>query len=629
MPLLHCPHPSALRAMVAVGVLLTGSEACLEVSAATAEPACVLGWPGVDESFVLLSDGSVRAGAEAPRILAPVELDRAPKPRGSRAAAPTLAWVAPGVRIVQSTQELDGVNVVSLTAADMYGRPLPSLWLFRTVTLTNLQPEAQSCQMRLRVTSERAEGDLALRRDSVLTQGGRVLLVSSRKADGLEVSEDSGEAMLVLDIDLEPKGAAELLLAAPSAPPIYDDADAPDMSRLQASDLVERITSRWRQTVVPDGFTVGHDLVSQAFHAAVSSLLLFPPGHEARNTEAAAWLSALARAHQGAAAGELVQSLVEEQRSGRGPATPVDLVSQADLTTALADYARHADEPERMARILFAALSAAADGLAARATEAPDPRARSRVSLALREAANVAEVTGDPARAAAWRQQAADVLPEGSVGSPIPHVAGPFGSRAGAALIAGQPTGALPSAADPGLSLTECLSRAHLAVLAGTPADRLLAWRAVEDRLRTQPLPGVSMEEAREDTLAAAQLVTLICDSVCQTEAGELHLFPALPIEWVHDGRLVELTQFPSGLGPLDLVASSGKARATLDPLALPKGIKSLKVSPLLGVEVVGLGVNGRRLADDAFADGPPWTIDPEAHEVVMRFARPLGNALR
>jgi hypothetical protein len=629
MPLIRRPHPSALCAMAAIGLLLTGGAACLDASEAIGEPACVLGWPGVGESFVLFSDGSVRGGTQVPRTLGPIELDRAPKPGGTGAAAPTLAWIAPGVRIVQSTQEFDGVNVVSLTAADMYGRPVPSLWLFRTVTLTNLEPEAQSCRMRVRVTCDRADGDLALRRDSVLTQGGGILLVTSRKADGLQVSEDSGEAMLLLDIDLAPKATAELLLAAPSASTIYDDADAPDMSRLDASDLTKRITSRWRQAVVPDVFAVGRDLVNQAFHAAVSSLLLFPPGEEARNTEAAAWLSALARAHHGAAAGDLVQSLVEEQRSGRGPAMAANLVSRADLTTALADYARHADDPERMGRILFAALSAATDGLVARTPEAADPHARSRMSLALREAANVADLIGKHAESASWRQQAADVLPESSVGSPIVDIADPFGSRVGAAPIAGQPTPALPSAGGPGLSIRECFGRAHLAVLAGTPADRLLAWQAVEDRLRAQPLPGVFMEEAREDTLAAAQLVTLICDSVCQAEGGELHLFPALPIGWLHDGRLVELAQFPSGLGPLDLRASSGKARATLDPLAPPKGISALKVSPPLAVETVGLGVNGRRLGHEAFADGPPWAIDPKAQEIVMRFARPPKNAPR
>ncbi len=618
------PRPSIYVVVLLGGPLLAGGALCLGEQVATTEPVCVLGWPGVADRFVLFADGSGQSTTTRARVSGSIDLAT---DRGlDGGSAPTLSWMAPGTRVVRTARDFDGLELVSLTAADLYGRPAPSLWLFRAMTITNSRPEARSCRLTVRVAWGEDQHDLALRRESILTDSGRVVVAASRKAANLEVAADSREALLTFDLDVPREAPVEFLIAAPAVPEVYDEADAPDVSRLQPSELIDRIAARWRQKVLPETLTVGSPLVTQAFHAAVSSLILFPPGEEAPATEAAAWMSGLAGARQGSAASEFVESLVTKQRSGAGLAAPGDVIGQADLTTALADYARHADDPGRMCRLLWATVSAAAADLSARAAGTANAGTRVRAGLALREAANVADVIGQGAEAGAWRQQAEAFLAEADASQAAVHLADPFSSRAYAAVVAAQPAAAIPSVAEAELSAAGRLARAHVALLAGTREGRLLAWQVVEDTLRAHPLPGVFTHDGTEDILAAAQLIALVSDAICQSGAGELHLFPALPIGWAHDGLLLELARFPSGIGPLDLEASSRRAQVTVEPLALPKSAADIGVHPPLGVETVEVGVNGRRLKGEAFQGGPPWKLDPKTRKVVMRFARAPGE---
>lgn len=623
---MHRPHWRLRLTVLLAGPVLIGGPVCLGEQAADAKPACLLGWPGVSESFVLFSDGSVQVGRAGMTVSESIDPGRERSTGGRSEATPTLSWMAPGTRVVRASRDVDGLEFVSLTAADLYGRPAPSLWLFRTLTITNSGREARASRLTIRVSCGDGQHDPALRRGSILTDGGRVLLVSSRKASGLEVDADSGGARLTFDLEAPRETPAELLIAVPSAPGVYEEADAPDVSNLQPSGVIEGIASHWRQVVVPDTLTVGSALVTEAFHAAVSGLILCPPGEEASATEAAAWMSGLARARQGAVASEFVESLVGKQNRSEGLTTPADVVGQADLTTALADYARHADDPGRMCRLLWGTVSGAAGDLSTRAAGTANAGTRLRACLALQEAAGVADMVGQEAQAAAWRREAMSQRPERDANRAAGDVADLFGSRAYAAALDAEITGPTALSAEAESGLTECLARAHVALLAGTQEDRLLAWQRVEDRLQAQPLPGAFIQDGSEDTLAAAQLIALVCDGICQSGAGELRLFPALPVEWARDGLLVQLTRFPSGVGPLDLEASSRKARATVEPLELPKNVTNVALHALLGVETLEVGLDGRRLTEAAFRGGPPWRLDPKAHKIVMRFARPAGD---
>ena len=623
--------PCWLKSGFAVRVCIPLAAAILAVGTGPVHPqpgepdaACVLGWPGVAQRFVLRSDGSAGCAEDGPRILEWIDLGDENGRLGPSSDRASLGWMLPGVRVVRAVREAEGLELVTLTGADLYGRPTGSLWLFRAVTLTNTRPEPRTCRLAIRVTFDEGSGDLALRRGSVLTEGGHVRLLVSQKADDSRLASEPRQALLWFDLDLPAKASTELLMAAPGVSTIGDGADVPELRHLQGPDVMQRIASQWQRLVVPETLTVGAPLVNGSLHAAVSSLILSPPNGRAEATQVAAWMSALARVRQGAVASGTVESLVEDRRSTGGFSQAPDRVARADLTTALADYARYADEPNRMGRLLWPTLSATAADLAAEAAETRGARVRARASLALTEAAKVADLLEQQPRATEWRQCAAELLrPDRGRADAAPSLTDPFSSRAYAAVLRSVATSGAPAVTDAHLSLSECLGRAHVALLAGSASDRLLAWQVVEDKLRARPLPGVTMHSGQEDTLAAAQLVTLVCDAVCQADPARLHLFPALPLRWLHEGLVAELRRFPSGAGPIDLRLSSRRRRVTLAPLALPKGATQVRMNPPLGVEIVSLGVDGRRLKQEALRNGPPWQLDPATEKVTMQFAHP------
>jgi len=341
--------------------------------------------------------------------------------------------------------------------------------------------------------------------------------------------------------------------------------------------------------VLPDTLSLGSRLVTEAYHAAVGSLLIEGPGTD----NPAAWapvIAALARARHGPSISRRVEALLAGQQEDGRFAGAEDNGLQADLTAALADYALYSDDPDRWTRILWRPIARSAGLL--ESTDVGGPSAR-RVAPALERAAEVASEVGETARAEELR------------------------SRVQA--LSGAEPAAVPIAAPSDASMSELLTAAHAAVLTGTPEDKQRAWQAVQARLASQPLPGVLMSGDSEDAIAAAQLVALIADSVLRSEGDAVHLFPALPAGWVEEGTIARLDSFPSGLGPVKLEAAveqDGSVSVSIPKAA--KLAKRLRVSPPLGTAAGRLRANGKPAPPGVFEAGPPWTLDGEIWSLVL-----------
>ncbi len=589
---------SRLGSLPAVA-LLSLASAC----AHGADPVALLGEPGLPGRFQVLADGSVRAGASG-SILAEWLATGGEAGRPDSPAAPQFSWLAPGACVVRSVRTEGDVELTTVSGADGHGRlGEQALWLFRSVRLSSGGPAKR--EVRLCVTL--SGGGLSLRDDCALLAGEEVRLVVSRKPD--EVREAEGQTVLAFDVVLAPKGSASLFLAAPAEPTPYRLRDVPDVRNLDPDLRLRTIADDWQGQVLPDRLTVGDARTTEAFHAAVGSLLLDPPPPDDLQAVASA-LSALARAGHAPRMHRALEALVAGQAEDGRFAGVTETGLQADLTAALADCALYSEAPERWARVLWRPISRSAEVLERGEVAAA---CAARVVLALSRAADVADVVGDEARAEALRTRV-KALP---VAAPDAPPASTFEAR-GRALqcLAG---GAQPPTVDRKAALGELLLTAGVAVLAADPKARQRAWDAAEAGLEAQALPGVWMSGETEDATGAAALIWLVADSALRMEGGGIHCLPALPTDWGDGGPLVRLEDFPSGLGPVRLEATvSEESGVTLSVPKLPKLAQRLLVSPPLGAEVGGLRANGKPLSPEAFAAGPPWSLNPSTWSVAL-----------
>jgi len=571
--------------------------------ARSAEPLAVLGQPGLAGRFDVLADGSVRTAPDGP-VLSEWLVTEAPGGGARTPPSVTLSWLAPGARVVESVRTVDDVRLTTLSGADGHG-PVgkQSLWLFRSVRLGAKGGERRTVRLFVSVS----HGGLALRDDLALVDGEDVLLVVSRRPD--EVQEAGGETILAFDLTLAAKGSAGLLLAAPAAPARYRFQDVPDVRDLDPDFCLGGIVDNWEGRVLPDRLTLGSARVTEAFHAAAGSLLLGPPAANDPQAVALA-LCALARAGHGPQLSRALETLVAGQGEDGRFAGAADLGLQADLATAVADYAMYSDAPERWAHLVWRPVSRSAQVLE---TSQPPPEDAPRVALALSRAADVASAVGEGARADELRTRVQALLEAEPGSAPVSL----FGVRAEALRLLA--TGAEPPRLDDAAPLEELLPVAYLTVLAGDAEARLRAWEMVQERLEAQPLPGVQMAGETEDARVAAALIFLVADSTVRTEAGAVHVLPALPADWAGEGVLARLTDFPSGLGPIRLDATVAKDGAvTLSLPKTPKLAQRLLVSPPLGAECTGLRANGRPVPPETFGAGPPWSLDPSIWSVVL-----------
>jgi len=570
--------------------------------ARAAEPIAPLGRPDLTGRFLLLSDGSVRAGQDGPRLTEWLQTDGA-EARPSDAPPATLAWLAPGARVVEAETTAGLLRMTVRSGADGHG-PLgrQSLWLFRAIRIAS---EAGGPR-RARLWVGLQRGGLALRDDLALLDGEDVCLVVSRKPDEVRAAE--AETTLAFDLSLPKEGPADLLLAQPAAPMPYRLRDVPDVRNLNPDFRLGDIVAEWEARVLPHRLLLGNAPLTEAFHAATGALLLDAPAPD-NPLAVALSLSALARAGLAPQLPRVIETLVAHQAEDGHFAGLADLGSHADRTTALADCALFSDAPERWAQLLWRPLARAAAPLAAASPTADG----ARVALALSRVADVARLVGEPGRAeelaalaGARGAQAADTPPRSL-----------FEARAQALRLAA--AGLRPPEAPDTPSLEETLLSAYVVMQAGEAAARQRAWQAVEEGLEAQPLPGPPLQGGRNDVGAAAALVFLIADSAARAEADAVHVLPALPAGWARDGELARLTGFPSGLGPVRLSAMQAiDGAVTLSLPGTPDAAQRLRVSPPLGTEVSGLRINGKPAPPELISGGPPWSIDPSVASVVM-----------
>jgi len=554
-----------------------------------AEPVVVLAQPGLAGRFIFLRDGSVRVGADGPVLSDAL---------GTPADA-ALNWFEPGVRVVKSVREADEVELMVLSDAAGHGQAgEQSLWLFRSLRLTNRGKVKRAATLHVTLS----HGGLALKDDVALVDGDDVLLLVSRKPNEVRAASE-GETTAAFDFVLPPKGTSDLLVAMPAQPMVYRTRGLPDVRNLNPEFQLGGVAEWWASRVLPDRLTLGSDLVTSAFHAAVGSLLIETARLDDLSALAVS-LSALARAGHGPQVSQAVEALVAGQRDDGSFAGATDAGLQADLTTALADCALFSEAPERWTSVLWKPISRSAGALAK--AEPPGAVGR-RVALALQRAGDVASALGQAARAGELQTRAGALLAAGGASTPPPGST--FEVRAQALAL--HAAGAQPPSVSGEAPFSELLAGAHLAVLSGDVAARQRAWEAVVARLAAQPLPGVQMVGSHEDTHTAAQLVFLVADSVARAEGDAVHLLPAVPESWRAEGRLVQLADYPSGLGPIRLeVLSADVGSTTLSIKGMPKLVRRVLVSPPLGMSVEGVRANGKPMPREAFEAGPPWALD-------------------
>jgi hypothetical protein len=567
-----------------------------------AEPVAVLGQPGLAGRFLMLRDGSVRVGSDGPVLSEALE----------QPGDVAVSWLEPGVRVAKSVREAGGVELTTLSGAAGHGQVgKESLWLFRSVHLTNRGKAKRAAT--LQVTLSR--GGLALRDDVALLDGDNVLLLVSREPNEVRAG-GAGETLAAFDFALPPRGTGDLLLAVPAQPTAYPAHDLPDVRNADPGFELGKVTEWWQNRVLPDRFALGSELVTDAFHAAVDTLLIEPPAADDLAGLATA-LSALSRAGHGPEVSQAVEALVAGQREDGGFAGVTDIGLQADLTTALADCALFSEAPERWTSLLWRPISRSADALA---KPEPPPALAARVALALQRAGDVADALGETDRAEELHK-GTEVLLAGSR-EPTSPPTSVFEARA-QALVIGLRTAQPPSLGEQA-PLTDLLAAAYVAVLSGDAPARQRAWEAVVAQLAAQPLPGVRMDGSREDTHVAAQLIFLAADSVARADGGQLHLLPALPEAWRAEGRLALLDGFPSGLGPLRVdLRSADAGTTTLSVDKVPKLAQQVLVSPPLGMNVEGVRANGKPMPREAFEAGPPWALDRSVRSVAFSSGRP------
>jgi hypothetical protein len=580
----------------------------LVVAAAGAQspgPVAVLAQPGLSGRFLALADGSVRVGAEGYTIAEGLQGE---KGGDGSAAGVALSWLEPGVRVMKSMRVEHEWELATLSGAGAYGAVgEEGLWLLRTVRLTNQSKEKR--QARLVVTVSR--GEAVLKDDVALLEGDHVLLLLSRKPGEVLPAGNGAETALAYDLSLPGKGTDELLFAAPAAPTLYGSRGLPDPANLDAERELGRIAEWWRSRVLPSRLSLSNERVTEAFHAAVGSLLIEPPPEGDRDA-AAVSLSALSRAGHGPERSRFVEELIAGQRDDGSFTGAGARGVQADLTTALADCALYSEAPDRWAHVLWRPIARSASALETAGPAAPDA---GRVALALDRAADVVSAVGDASRAEELRSRARALAADG--GAPTGPAASLFGARARALVLRLQ--NAQPPAVTEGTAATELLVGAYAAVMAGDTQQRRRAWDAVEAWLAAQPLPGVVMEGAQEDPGLAAQLILLIADSVARAEGEATHLLPALPLSWSKEGTLARLADFPTGSGALSLeVTAKQEGTVTLRIPKTPKLAQRLLVSPPLGLQVGSVRANGKAATTEVFEAGPPWALSTSVSTIVL-----------
>jgi hypothetical protein len=311
--------------------------------------------------------------------------------------------------------------------------------------------------------------------------------------------------------------------------------------------MLDQIADAWRTRVVPETLTLGSRLVTQAYHAAVGTLLLCrpQPGDAAALAE---WVAALSRCRQGPAASKAVEELLVGQQADGWFSGVTSPGVQADLVRALAEHALYADDPERWARVLWRPLS--------RAVAALDPAVavEPQVTSALRRAGDVADLIGETERASEWRERAGTGLPD------VP----------------------------PDWEATETrLAQAPLpgVVMSGDNED----WRAAAALVSL-----VAGSLVRSDGGAVHLFPSLPARWL---DAGLLVKLADLP-----SGR---------GPVSLEARNESGRpgGEVAVTGLRLPQAAKGLRLSPPAGMAVGGVRANGRALTGEALAAGPPWNL--------------------
>ncbi len=154
------------------------------------------------------------------------------------------------------------------------------------------------------------------------------------------------------------------------------------------------------------------------------------------------------------------------------------------------------------------------------------------------------------------------------------------------------------------------------------------AWETMEDELARQGLPGVVMDGATENVIAAARLVREVSAAAVRGSQDLVQLLPAIPAAWGEDGPLVQLVDFPSGIGPITCAArmedETGRTVIVIDEL--PEAAEAMRVWPPAGATHSGLRFRGKPLPEEKFQDGPPWELDAKAGNIILLTGPDSGN---
>lgn len=598
--------PSARRLATGVEYLIAVAiYARLSLAADTRPaPVALLAEPGFDRGFLMLADGSVRVSPDGPIVSEAVSINVGLEPHAEAPAA-ALSWYAPGSRVIRALRTGPGWEVETLSGAAGYGPPgRQSLWLLRRVRLANRSP--RKADLRLMVTISRVRA--ALRDDVALVSADGVVALVSRPPTQLRQGES--ETVAAFDFQLGKSGVASLLLAVPNHPAPYEPTNMPDIRSQDPDSELDAISESWESRVLPNRLRLGSTCLTDTFHAAVGTLLLSRPASQ-QWALTASTLSALARVGRGTVMAREVEALVTGQDQGGRFSGVTDPRLQADLTTALADYALYSDPPERWTALLWRPIARAA-GFLENTTN--DPRTAPHIALALTRSADVAAAIESQPHAEQWRSRAHTLL----VGCTLDDSARTIFEVRSRALFY-QAVGTHPPPIPYGASLEHTLGAGYLNVLAGDRQASQQAWESVTKRLMEQPLPGVPVADATEDTHCAAVIVFLVADSIARGQAGDLHLLSAAPIQWVTEGEGLHLLEFPSGLGSLRLDATTHREGSV--SISMPKGpglADRLLVWPPLGITTRAVRANGKALSPDTFAAGPPWVFNTSVWSMVL-----------
>ncbi|MGQ9729667.1 MAG: hypothetical protein ACUVX8_00205 [Candidatus Zipacnadales bacterium] len=591
------------------GMLLAARSmgACSEAPALLA----VLGEPGRKGRFLVLEDGGVRV--ETSRAIITEWLAQPGTWEALQPDTLELGWQTPGARTISAKRRWGDVTLTATYGVGLWGSQAAlTPWLFRLIRVSGTGKETVMERVCVSFITERAE-EFSVRDDGTLVKGDEVHVVCSRQPDEVQ----SSEQVIVLAFDLQStKGqSADLLLAVAGVPQPYGSLDVPNVRHLDASYELDRITHQWEERVGPELLVLGKRRVTEAFHAAVSTLLMEAP--LAQEDQVATVLSALSRVRQGPAVQGLVRKILEDETLDKSPFGKME----ADRVTALADCALYADDPERWCALLWGPLERKLSGLGSGALRNSHS---AHWGLALRRASDVALMLGREARAQELRSQAARLL--AAAKSPPTVETDLFSARATVAAAAKPVEPRRDNSVDERAYnkayTLELLAKAYVELASDDAALRRNAWQTIEAILAAQPLPGVVIGAGNEDPNFAALLVWCIAEALVGSDNNRIRLLSALPAAWRDEKPMVHLQRFPTGVGPIDLeiVWERGPHadRIEMSITNVPRRATALDLYPLLGWRTHSLRTNRRQLSAQELAAGPPWHLERSVWSVTI-----------